>query len=129
MTILTLTAQQDHLEKVARTRDPIKAISEFVWNGLDANATNVEVSFAINALGGIESIGIVDDGDGITRQRADKDFSNLGDSWKKAASRARSQRAFAWKRRPRKAAFFFVGPEGRVGFDVQGRWQAGRSTH
>jgi hypothetical protein len=79
MTILALTAQQCHPEKVARTRDPIKAISEFVWNGLDANATNVEVSFAFNALGGIESMGIVDDGDGITPQRADKDFSNLGD--------------------------------------------------
>ncbi|WP_375762640.1 ATP-binding protein [Bradyrhizobium sp. B025] len=97
MTILTLTAQQDHLEKVARTHDPIKAISEFVWNGLDANATNVEVSFAFNPLGGIESIHVVDNGDGITPARANKDFANLGDSWKKTASRVRSQRALHGK--------------------------------
>lgn len=97
MTILTLTAQQDHLEKVAKTRDPIKAISEFVWNGLDANASNVVVSFAFNSLGGIESISIVDDGVGITPVRANKDFSNLGDSWKKDASRQRGQRALHGK--------------------------------
>jgi hypothetical protein len=39
MTVLSLIARQDYLEKVARTRDPIRAISEFVWNALDADAT------------------------------------------------------------------------------------------
>ena len=32
MTTFSLIAKQDYLEKVARTRDPIRAVSEFVWN-------------------------------------------------------------------------------------------------
>ncbi|WP_063799715.1 ATP-binding protein [Bradyrhizobium jicamae] len=106
MTILTLTAQQDHLEKVAKTRDPVKALSEFVWNGLDANATNVDVRFGFNSLGGIESISVTDNGDGITPLRASTDFSNLGDSWKKTASRTRSQRALHGKEGRGRLRFF-----------------------
>src|SRR6266566_5476770 len=34
---LTLKAKNDHLQKVASTRDFTKAISEFVWNALDAD--------------------------------------------------------------------------------------------
>jgi hypothetical protein len=32
--VLSLIAMQDYLEKVARTHDPIRAVSEFVWNAL-----------------------------------------------------------------------------------------------
>ncbi|PPQ34614.1 Histidine kinase-, DNA gyrase B-, and HSP90-like ATPase [Rhodoblastus acidophilus] len=87
MTILKLHAKQDHLEKVARTRDPIKAISEFVWNSLDAEATNVFVDFKRNALAGIEEIVIRDDGVGINQMHAASDFANLGDSWKRSQGR------------------------------------------
>ena len=45
MTVFTLKAKNDHLQKVASTRDYIKAISEFVWNALDADATAVSVEF------------------------------------------------------------------------------------
>lgn len=83
MTILSLAAKQDHLEKVARTSDPIKAISEFVWNALDADATEVAVNLIRNALGGIQEIRIADNGVGISRNRAEKDFANLGESWKR----------------------------------------------
>jgi hypothetical protein len=50
MTTLSLIAKQDYLEKVARTRDPIRAISEFVWSALDADATSISVEFAMNGL-------------------------------------------------------------------------------
>jgi hypothetical protein len=50
MTVLNLRAGQDHLEKVASTRDPIKALAEFVWNAVDAEATRVSVEFVLNAL-------------------------------------------------------------------------------
>jgi hypothetical protein len=83
MTILSLAAKQDHLEKVARTSDPIKAISEFVWNALDADATEVAVNFVRNALGGIQEIRISDNGVGISRNRGEKDFASLGESWKR----------------------------------------------
>lgn len=38
MTKLELKAGHDALEKIASTRDPVKAISEFVWNALDSDA-------------------------------------------------------------------------------------------
>lgn len=87
MTILSLQAKQDFLEKDASTRDPIKAIAEFVWNALDADATEVRVDLEKNALGGIVSIRISDNGHGISPERADHDFGNLGASHKRTAAK------------------------------------------
>jgi Histidine kinase-, DNA gyrase B-, and HSP90-like ATPase len=82
MVVLTLKAKHDHLKKVATTRDLIKAISEFVWNALDADSKLTQVQFHRNALDGLESILIRDDGTGISRERAEHDFESLGASWK-----------------------------------------------
>ena len=87
MTILTLKAKNDYLQKVASTRDPIKAISEFVWNALDADSDQVSVELVRNALGGITSILIRDNGSGISSERAGHDFESLGESWKLEKSR------------------------------------------
>lgn len=87
MSVLTLKAKHDHLEKVATTRDPVKALAEFVWNALDADASRVSVEFARNALGGLESIVIRDSGSGIAKARAEHDFESLGESWKLKACR------------------------------------------
>jgi hypothetical protein len=56
MTILRLKAQHDALQKIATTRDPVKALAEFVWNALDADATEVVVDLERNALGGIRYV-------------------------------------------------------------------------
>ena len=82
MVILTLKAKNDHLQKVASTRDFVKAVSEFVWNALDADSTRTTVDFVRNALGGLESIVVRDNGTGITKARAEHDFESLGESWK-----------------------------------------------
>ncbi|RWB32223.1 MAG: hypothetical protein EOS26_14400 [Mesorhizobium sp.] len=87
MTVLTIKAKHDHLAKVASTRDFVKALAEFVWNALDADATEVAVEFARNPLGGLSSILIRDNGTGISKSRADHDFESLGDSWKLQANR------------------------------------------
>lgn len=82
MTTLTLKAKNDYLQKVASTRDYVKAIAEFVWNALDADSTQVSVDLVRNALGGLESIIIRDNGTGISSTRAAHDFESLGESWK-----------------------------------------------
>lgn len=82
MVVLTLKAKHDHLEKVASTRDYIKALAEFVWNALDADATKVSVEFTRNVLGGLVGIVVRDSGSGISKRRADHDFESLGESWK-----------------------------------------------
>jgi hypothetical protein len=98
MTILSLQAKQDHLEKIAKTSDPIKAISEFVWNALDADATEVAVNFVRNPLDGIQEIRITDNGIGISRNRGERDFANLGESWKRDKRKtAKLQRALHGK--------------------------------
>ena len=65
MAELTLKAKHDHLAKVASTRDYVKALAEFVWNALDADADEVSVAFSRNPLGGLQSILIRDNGTGI----------------------------------------------------------------
>lgn len=85
MTVLSIHAKQDYLEKVAKTRDPIRAISEFIWNALDADATVVKVEFVQNPLGGIQDIIIQDNGTGISRTSVERDFGNLGASWKRTS--------------------------------------------
>lgn len=87
MTILTLKAKHDHLQKVASTRDYVKALAEFVWNALDADATRTSVDFVRNGLGGLESIVIRDNGTGISKARAEHDFESLGESWKLQTSK------------------------------------------
>jgi hypothetical protein len=44
-----------------------------VWNGLDANAKRIDINIEENGLGGVESIQIIDNGDGI-------DFPNILDN-------------------------------------------------
>ncbi len=101
---LTLHAKQDHIEKVVRTSDPLKGISEFVWNGFDAQATTVKVDLRRTPLGGVDEIIISDNGTGITQERADTDFAQLGESWKRAARS--SGRAFHGKEGRGRLRFF-----------------------
>ncbi len=82
---VTLQAKQDHIEKVVRTADPLKGIAELVWNGFDAQATVVDISLRRTILGSIDEIIVTDNGTGITPDRADCDFAQLGESWKRQA--------------------------------------------
>ncbi|MGH9894278.1 MAG: ATP-binding protein, partial [bacterium] len=114
MTVLSLRAGQDHLEKVASTRDPIKAISEFVWNAVDADATRVSVEFVLNVLGGIEEIVIGDNGTGISHAHAIRDFGNLGDSWKRTSHRTPAlHRALHGKEGRGRLRFFSLAQQAR----------------
>ena len=100
MTTLNLQAKQDFLERDAATRDPLRALSEFVWNALDADASKVEIQLERNDLGGLAAIRIVDDGTGISAQHAEVDFGNLGASWKRDAHRTRLA-ACEWEKVPK----------------------------
>ena len=43
-TTRTLRAKQDYLKNIASTRDPVKALAEFVWSALDGHATMVALA-------------------------------------------------------------------------------------
>ena len=77
-----VSAKRDHLETLAATKQPLNAVAELIWNGLDADALNVSVNFDQNGISGIENIVVEDDGCGIPHDEAEIAFGNLGGSWK-----------------------------------------------
>ncbi len=79
-------AQKDHILSLC-TASPIQALTELVWNALDADAFDVKVDVIQNPLGGIDAIRVADDGLGVNALRADTHFGNLGGSWKRDADK------------------------------------------
>ncbi|MGY3235639.1 hypothetical protein ACVWZ4_003821 [Bradyrhizobium sp. USDA 4472] len=114
MVVLTLKAKNDHLQRVASTRDNIKAIAEYVWNALDADATEISVDLDRTSLGGIVAIVIRDNGSGISQSRAEHDFESLGESWKLHASRtAKRGRAIHGKEGQGRLRFYSLAQKAR----------------
>lgn len=74
--------QPDHLEKITRAK-PIQALAELIWNGLDADANRISVSFEQNELGALDRVTVRDNGNGLSRADAPERFRRLGGSWKK----------------------------------------------
>jgi len=79
-------AQKDHITSLC-TASPIQALTELIWNALDADAFDVKVDIIQNALGGIDAVRVADDGQGVNALEADRHFGNLGGSWKRGANR------------------------------------------
>lgn len=87
---LSVAVGADHIENLARSRKPLLAIVELIWNALDADARRISVVLTPNDLGGIDSIQIEDDGTGISPKEFDEGFGLLGDSWKRRTARTRT---------------------------------------
>lgn len=64
------------------TSDAKRAICEYIWNGFDANAVHVDLTYKTNGIGAITSFKIKDDGDGIDRKLIDTTFGQYKDSIK-----------------------------------------------
>lgn len=89
MPVKTITVQvrEDHLENLARTK-PMNALAELIWNALDAEATEVRIEFIENEMEGIQSIRVIDNGNGLSYMDAVAAFQNLGGSWKRDEGRS-----------------------------------------
>jgi hypothetical protein len=83
----SVTAHADHIAKLKAARKPILAIAELVWNAFDADARRVDVVLTPGKLGVLDSIEVIDDGHGMSPDRAKSSFSGLGGSWKRMATR------------------------------------------
>lgn len=80
---VSVAVQDDFVERQTRAK-PIPALAELIWNGLDGDATAINVEFAHDDLaGGISRIVVYDDGEGFPRDDANALFGNLGGSWKR----------------------------------------------
>jgi hypothetical protein len=81
---ISVAVQNDFLARQTRAK-PIPALAELIWNGLDGDATDINVELKRNDLAGeLSQIIIYDNGDGFSRQDANELFGNLGGSWKRA---------------------------------------------
>lgn len=58
-----------------KTVKPYRAIAEYIWNGIDAGASTVEISYDCNALENVTNLTIKDDGDGIPFSLVDQKFT------------------------------------------------------
>ncbi|WP_186511047.1 ATP-binding protein [Caenimonas sedimenti] len=74
--------QPDFLKKITGAK-PVQALAELIWNGLDADAKEVGVSFDYNELDTLSTVVVRDDGAGIPRDKAPEYFRRLGGSWKR----------------------------------------------
>ena len=73
-------------------RKPILAAAELIWNAVDADANRVDVILHDDALGGLSSIEVADNGHGIPYAEAEDLFSRFGGSWKQGGHRSHEQR-------------------------------------
>jgi len=85
--------QMDFLEKITRA-NPVQALSEFIWNSLDADATAVDVTINYNDLDAISKIIVRDNGTGMEFANAPELFQKLGGSWKRAGGTTKKEGRF-----------------------------------
>lgn len=132
MKTISVQVQADHLERLTSVGSPIEAISELIWNSLDADASVVKVNISHNSLGGLSRIRVSDNGHGLPYSDAEAAFESLGGSWKRGKGRTRQGRLLHGKLgKGRFRAFYlgdrvhwtsrFVGNNGLEEFTIIGR--------
>ena len=91
-----ISPRQDFLERISNATS-INAVSELIWNGLDAGADLIRVNIQTDCLNSLETIEIYDTGSGITAEKVDLFFGDLGASWKRKQNRNQRGRALHGK--------------------------------
>ena len=71
------------IESAGLPKDPKHVIAEYIWNGFDAKATEIDILIDSNELGYINRISISDNGEGIHLDTLSYSFGNFLDSIKK----------------------------------------------
>lgn len=94
--IIDVGVEQDHIESLTRASG-ITAISELIWNSLDADSTEIKIEYVKNKLGGYENLMVIDNGLGIEYSKAQDVFGTLGGSEKKLTNTSPSGRHYHGK--------------------------------
>lgn len=93
---IDLGVEKDHIESLTKANG-ITALSELIWNSLDADADEIKIDYKQTNLGGYEYIKVVDNGHGLTYEKAQDVFSRLGGSEKKHKTQSPKGRQFHGK--------------------------------
>src|SRR5580704_5404993 len=82
--------QSDFLEKITRAK-PVQALAEFIWNSLDADASNIDVHAEEDGLGAMSKMIVRDNGTGMEYEKAPELFKSLGGSWKRTLATTKKE--------------------------------------
>lgn len=83
---LALSVKNQSIESSGITNDYREAICEYIWNGLEAHATEINVDYTLNVASGLETLSITDNGDGIVYENITDTFCTFLSSSKNLLS-------------------------------------------
>lgn len=81
--------EPDHLSKLAGAK-PAPAVAELIWNGLDADATRVDVNIEQDDVA-MRAVLVSDNGHGFSPAEVEQLFGRVGGSWKRHGARSKSK--------------------------------------
>lgn len=94
--IIDIGVEKDHIESLTKANG-INALAELLWNSLDADASEIKIEYLPTKLGNYDYIKIIDNGHGLTYEKAQDVFSRLGGSEKKLKSQSPNGRQYHGK--------------------------------
>jgi histidine kinase/DNA gyrase B/HSP90-like ATPase len=94
--VLDIKPESDFLRTLTSSTGS-NAITELIWNSLDADSTNIYVESKKNAINNYDSIVIKDDGHGISYKDSESIFSSIGGSIKLKKSESPDGRIYHGK--------------------------------
>jgi hypothetical protein len=94
--IISLAVEKDHVDSLTKANG-ITALSELIWNALDADASEIRIKYTKNGLNGYSEITISDNGHGLTYEKALQVFGSIGGSEKKLRKQSPNGRLYHGK--------------------------------
>jgi hypothetical protein len=95
-THLLTKVQRDHLDSLTRANG-VNALSELIWNALDADATQIQIRTEKSQLGAWNTLIVEDNGHGLSRRDALSVFESIGGSQKRNSPVSPGHRSFHGK--------------------------------
>ena len=72
--IIPVSVKNQSIDSSGITSDYKAAISEYIWNGFEANAKKVSIEYILNEAFGVKELIIKDNGDGINYDELGETF-------------------------------------------------------
>ncbi|MER7449387.1 ATP-binding protein [Nocardia beijingensis] len=76
-------AGSDTILDLAERTSAVDIVAELIWNAIDAEASQIDVTINLTDLGAPDTIVVVDNGHGMTYEDVSDYFFKHGESWKK----------------------------------------------
>ncbi len=89
---ISVEVKPDFLQRLIGVKNPVINLSELIWNGFDADASEVKASLDLSELGAIDEIRVSDNGHGMPHAEALIAFKDLGGSLKQSKIKSSSGR-------------------------------------